>query len=77
MNTNWIPCPCKGCQDRNAHCHSSCEGYKEYKDRCNAERDQLIKEKQLDRHMYDIQQAGFGKRPMEIPDPLRHGRKKR
>lgn len=26
-----IKCPCKGCENRTPTCHSSCDGYKEYR----------------------------------------------
>ena len=26
-----MKCPCYKCEERNAHCHSTCERYKEYR----------------------------------------------
>lgn len=37
--------PCyRDCPERNAECHTTCEKYKQYKDKCNAEMEKRMKQ---------------------------------
>lgn len=54
MNDGAVKVPCKGCTDRNAFCHSSCERYEAF---CK-EMDKRKKAKQLEIILDDVQYTG-------------------
>ena len=40
--------PCKGCGDRELGCHATCEGYKAYRAKVDAQKEAVLKEKAID-----------------------------
>jgi hypothetical protein len=76
MNFNWIQSPCKDCEDRHVNCHSQCERYKGYRAEYEAEATRRFKERSLDAKIGQINHSGASKRE-KLPEPLRHGRKRK
>lgn len=45
--------PCKGCEDRQLHCHSSCERYKEYRAILDDNKNEKQAEREVNSFIYD------------------------
>lgn len=43
-----IPSPCKECGDRMIGCHATCEGYKAYRAKVDAQKEAVLKQKAID-----------------------------
>jgi hypothetical protein len=51
--------PCYGCERRNAHCHSSCEDYKKFKQMRDEENAVIRKHKEEDRDFTSVRIASL------------------
>ena len=43
------PTPCKGCEERNETCHSTCKRYKEFAEGLHKEKSNIVKKQMSDR----------------------------
>ena len=76
MYFNWIQAPCKDCQDRHVNCHSTCERYKEYRSKHEAEATKVFNENATAGKITQLNYIA-SKKNEKLPLPLRHGRKKK
>lgn len=76
MNINWIPSPCKDCEDRDIKCHSTCEKFLEYRKKHEAEKTRQFKERAIDSVIRSMN-INASKSNRKMPLPLRHGKGKK
>lgn len=76
LRLRWIQSPCKDCKDRHLKCHATCEKFLEYREKYQAERERLFKENALDKAIKQMNYDG-AKSKEKLPEPLRHGRKRK
>lgn len=56
------PCPCKGCDKRNAECHSSCQSYLEWVAKDREYKEAYSKSRETDGYVSTIAHEQFYKR---------------
>lgn len=58
--------PCYGCERRNAHCHSSCEGYKAFKQGREKELEVIRKHNEEERMFFDVQRRSIMRNSRDV-----------
>ena len=58
--------PCYGCERRNAHCHSSCEDYKAFKQEREKELEVIRKHNEEERMFFDVQRRSIMRNKRDV-----------
>ena len=74
MNIRWVQSPCKDCPERQIKCHASCERFKEYQEKHNAERKRMYEEDCLRNQVNNLNYGSFRKKENN-KGAMKHGYK--
>ena len=72
MFSNMMQAPCKGCEERQLHCHSECESYIKYSELNEIERAKADEERRLSNMLDSIAHKRYKSLANDKPAAIKH-----